>query len=71
VKAAALGVLQRTGLGGDRVTEETWRFLCHEAYREACWGEADPGTPHVRIGAGLARRAYREEAAQATPTTRS
>ena len=63
VKAAALSTLTAARIGGDRVREETWRFLCHQAYREACWGEPDPGAPHVRIGARLAARAYRDEAA--------
>jgi GT2 family glycosyltransferase len=65
LKAAGLHALGATRLGATRVREETWRFLCHEAYREACWGEADPGYPHVRVGGGLARRAFRDEAALA------
>lgn len=64
-KAAALNALLACGVQGAPVRHKTWRFLCHEAYREAFWGEADPGSPHVRIGAGLARRAYADTSADA------
>lgn len=66
VKAGTLNALLAGGLRAKPVLHETWRFLCHEAYREACWGEPDAGPPHVRIGAALARRAYRDDEGQGT-----
>jgi hypothetical protein len=46
----------------ERVRHETWRFLCHEATREAFWG-VSPGPGRLRIGARLAARATRDPAA--------
>lgn len=67
VKAAALTALTAGGVRSERIRHETWRFLCHEAAREAYWGAVDAGdgdgdVPQepVRIGARLARLAGRD-----------
>jgi hypothetical protein len=68
VKAGILTVLAATGVRTPRLQRETWRFLCHEAHREAYWdavdaraagGEAGPGGG-LRIGRRLARLAGRD-----------
>lgn len=66
LKAVALTCLVLSGAGGRLWHEETWRFLCHEANREAYWDavdapERDAVAParELRIGATLARLASR------------
>ncbi|HEV2811814.1 MAG TPA: glycosyltransferase [Solirubrobacteraceae bacterium] len=67
VKASALTVLAALGVRTPGVQRETWRFLCHEAAREAYWsavdrrarGEEPPAEP-LRIGRTLARLASRD-----------
>jgi len=56
LKAAGLLALNRAGMRPRAVREETWRFLCHQSFREGLWeGEAD--RPEPRIGARLFRAA--------------
>jgi len=69
VKAGGLAALAALGVRSSRVQHETWRFLCHEAFREAYWREVDAGkhggeAPEqegLRIGRRLARLARRDE----------
>jgi len=65
VKAGALTVLNLLGLGSlQGIRDETWRFLCHQAHREAFWSASDERPArHPRRGALLARLAARDEAA--------
>jgi hypothetical protein len=71
LKAAALTGLAAIGVRSPRVQRETWRFLCHEAFREAYWNEVDAradgrdAAPQegLRIGRTLARLAARDGAA--------
>jgi GT2 family glycosyltransferase len=67
IKAGALTGLAAVGLRSPRIQRETWRFLCHEAFREAFWREfdsqserAEPPPEGVRIGRRLARLARRD-----------
>lgn len=57
LKAAALTVLTAAGVRLPAVRTASWRFLCHEAYREGYWDVPAAGTRHLRIGSALARRA--------------
>jgi cellulose synthase/poly-beta-1,6-N-acetylglucosamine synthase-like glycosyltransferase len=66
VKAGVLTCLVATGVGAQRFQEETWRFLCHEALREAYWDAVDarergevPPPRELRIGGTLGRLASR------------
>jgi hypothetical protein len=66
VKAGVLTCLVATSGGTQRFQEETWRFLCHEASREAYWDAVDarerggvPPLRDLRIGGTLARLASR------------
>jgi glycosyltransferase involved in cell wall biosynthesis len=69
IKAAALTGLTAIGLTSPRLQRETWRFLCHEAFREAFWRQVDsrserpdpPPPEGLRIGRTLARLASRDE----------
>jgi hypothetical protein len=69
IKAGALTGLAAIGVRHPRLQRETWRFLCHEAFREAFWREvdarharSDPAPPEgLRIGRSLARLASRDE----------
>lgn len=69
VKAAVLTGLAAIGARNPRVQRETWRFLCHESFREAYWREVDSmagrrdAAPRegLRIGSTLARLAARDE----------
>jgi glycosyltransferase involved in cell wall biosynthesis len=71
VKATGLAALALAGVRSPRVKYETWRFLCHEANREAYWDALDrrlttrdaPREP-IRIGRTLARLASRDRDAQ-------
>ena len=45
-----------------RLRRATWHFLCHEAFREGCWGAEPADGELVRIGRRLARRAARDPA---------
>ncbi len=48
----------------------TWHFLCHQAFREGCWGvEPRAGRP-LRTGVVLARLAARDPATRTPATTR-
>ena len=40
----------------------TWHFLCHQAFREGCWGVAPRGGQAVRLGPILASLAARDPA---------
>jgi glycosyltransferase involved in cell wall biosynthesis len=71
LKAGALTGLAALGARTPRLQRETWRFLCHEATREAYWGavdagsgEGDPSGGGLRIGRRLARIAARDEDAR-------
>jgi glycosyltransferase involved in cell wall biosynthesis len=73
-KAAALTCLAALGLRTPRVRHEMWRFLCHEASREAYWAAVDgkqrelaAKCPAPRIGRRLAVLASRDAAAQLPP----
>jgi glycosyltransferase involved in cell wall biosynthesis len=59
LKAAGLTALAWLGVRTSAVQHETWRFLCHQAAREAYWGGDG-----LRIGRRLARLAVRDEDAQ-------
>jgi GT2 family glycosyltransferase len=67
VKAGALTGLAALGVRTPGLQRETWRFLCHEAAREAYWSAVDPGegghsssNGGLRIGRTLARLASRD-----------
>jgi hypothetical protein len=71
VKAGALTCSAMAGVRPRRVQRETWRFLCHEATREAYWSAREgperggaPTHPPLRIGRALARLASRDEDAR-------
>ena len=40
----------------------TWHFLCHQAFREGCWGVEPRGDRPLRTGPALARLAARDPA---------
>ncbi|MDP8908835.1 MAG: glycosyltransferase [Chloroflexota bacterium] len=40
----------------------TWHFLCHQAFREGCWGVAPRGDHALRLGPALASLAARDPA---------
>lgn len=40
----------------------TWHFLCHQAFREGCWGIEPRGGRPLRMGRALARLAERDPA---------
>lgn len=71
VKAGALTGLALARVRTPRIQRETWRFLCHEAHREAYWNAVDvrdgrreareSPAPGPRIGRTLARLASRDE----------
>lgn len=74
VKAGALTGLATIGVRTPRVQRETWRFLCHQASREAYWnavdlreGHRDKANGGLRIGRTLARLASRDEDARMPP----
>jgi glycosyltransferase involved in cell wall biosynthesis len=58
----ALNLVPR--VGSTRLRHATWRFLCHEAFREACWGVEPLHDEPLRIGRRLARLAERDPATQ-------
>jgi glycosyltransferase involved in cell wall biosynthesis len=71
VKAAVLTCLAALGVRTPRLQCETWRFLCHEANREAYWNAVDrrergaaASGAGLRIGRTLARLASRDEDAR-------
>jgi GT2 family glycosyltransferase len=80
VKAGVLTCLAALGVRTPRLQRETWRFLCHEASREAYWNAVDqrergvaPSGAELRIGRALARLASRDEDARmpvSGPSTR-
>ena len=59
-KAAALTPLLAIGLGGERIREAAWRFLCDEAQREAFWGVDPLQGRRLAIGDRLAATAIRQ-----------
>jgi len=62
-KSAALTALSALPHPPESIRSATWRFLCHETYREAFWADARDEEPRPpRIGGRLARRAVRREA---------
>jgi glycosyltransferase involved in cell wall biosynthesis len=69
--AGALTMLTALGVRTPAVRRETWRFLCDQTVREACWSGASYGIRGVdapravpRVGRTLARLAARDSAAQ-------
>jgi GT2 family glycosyltransferase len=76
IKAGALTGLALVGVRSTRVQHETWRFLCHESFREAFWTETDaragrrtaPPPDGLRIGKTLARLTSRDEDARMPPS---
>ena len=50
-----------------RLRHATWHFLCHQAFREGCWGIEPYGDRALRLGSVLARLAARDPATH-TPT---
>lgn len=44
------------------VRHATWHFLCHQAFREACWGDEPFGDRPLRLGVTLAALAARDPA---------
>jgi glycosyltransferase involved in cell wall biosynthesis len=72
IKASTLTGLTALGLRSPRLKREVWRFLCHEAFREAFWREVDsrderrdlPPPERLRIGRSLARLASRDKDAR-------
>lgn len=74
VKATVLTGLTAAGARSPRLQRETWRFLCHQATREAYWsGEEhrDRGRSSIgagpRVGGTLARLASRHADARMPP----
>jgi hypothetical protein len=71
VKAGALTLVTLLGVRTPALQRETWRFLCHQAMREAYWsgerqgmrGDDAPVTA-PRVGRTLARLASRQEEAR-------
>jgi GT2 family glycosyltransferase len=61
-RALALGAAAAARLRTPRVRRATWRFLCHEAHREAFWGAPPPEGSLLRIGGRLAALARRDPA---------
>jgi GT2 family glycosyltransferase len=71
VNACLLTALAATGVRTRRLQHETWRFLCHEATREAYWDAIDRreggrqrSGAELRIGRTLARLATRDQDAR-------
>ncbi|MDQ3630397.1 MAG: glycosyltransferase family 2 protein [Actinomycetota bacterium] len=63
VKAALLTVLNLIPqVRPSRLRHATWHFLCHQAFREACWGIEPRGDRPLRTGSALARLAARDPA---------
>jgi GT2 family glycosyltransferase len=67
VKAGLLTCLAAIGVRHGAVQRETWRFLCHEALREAYWKVVDGDSSRrprsgtdLRIGRALSRLASRD-----------
>ncbi len=61
-KAALLTVLNLAPLRPSALRHATWHFLCHQAFREGCWGHAPRGDRPLRVGPALARLAARDPA---------
>jgi len=62
-KAAVLTALNTVPRARPRLVRHvTWHFLCHEAFREACWGVEPRAGRALRLGAVLARLAARDPA---------
>jgi glycosyltransferase involved in cell wall biosynthesis len=62
-RAVLLTTLNVVGqVGSTRLRHATWRFLCHEAFREGCWGVEPLHDEQLRIGRRLARLAGRDPA---------
>ncbi len=57
---SALNVIPR--LRPSWLRHATWHFLCHQAFREGCWGVEPRGDRPLRTGPALARRAARDPA---------
>jgi hypothetical protein len=78
VKAGVLTGLAAAGAHTPALQRETWRFLCHQAAREAYWS-GEPNTPRgrdsvvaaPRVGRMLARLAIRDRDAQMPRVSRS
>ncbi len=65
VKSAVLTALNMTARTPPRrVRHATWHFLCHQAFREGCWGVEPRGDRPLHRGAPLARLAARDAAAR-------
>jgi GT2 family glycosyltransferase len=71
VRAGALTALAALGARTPALRRETWRFLCHQAVREAYWNggahgvrAGDAPAPAPRVGRTLARLAARDREAQ-------
>ncbi|HWC25532.1 MAG TPA: glycosyltransferase [Solirubrobacteraceae bacterium] len=62
VVLTALNVVPR--VRPSRVRHATWHFLCHQAFREGCWGVAPRGDRALRVGPALAWLAARDPAAR-------
>ena len=52
-----------------RLRHATWHFLCHQAFREGCWGVEPRGDRPLQMGAALARLAARDAATHRLRTT--
>jgi len=65
VKSAALTPLGALPHPPESVRHATWRFLCHETFREAFWADAEDQEPRLpRIGRRMARMAVRRQAVE-------
>jgi GT2 family glycosyltransferase len=62
LKAGVLTGLNLTGLRTSGLRHESWRFLCHEAHREAFWGVDRPNGHPLGIGRALAGICARDPA---------
>ena len=68
LKAAGLAALTALPRWPVALREETWRFLCHQTFREAFWAREDGRPRRVpRVGARLVPRATREARAGSSP----
>ncbi len=62
-KAAVLTALNLIpGAHPSPIRRATWHFLCHQAFREGCWGEEPHDGRRLRLGSALAKLAARDPA---------
>ncbi len=68
LKAGGLAALTALPRWPVALREETWRFLCHQTFRESFWAREEERPQRVpRVGARLVPRATREARAASSP----